>query len=405
MPPLPYFRHVSTKASNVLSHVWGFVEAEQKIKSLVRDILNRVDNLIQRHIPHASMVWDLEKGNIAYHQPLSVFEWQDFTQVPQFKQSAEDVADENKINEFYFNLLDKIRDVKPVMEMNVRSMLPPFGAHAIMAGDHHYYTFDKKYFRFAGECSYVLVADLLHQNFTLLVNYENYEGAIRKKSFSLVSGDRVIEIETNHFKVTVNGKKSELPLDVGPTFIRRQPSGLEIFDSRGFQMKCTLSPSICTVSVSGWYFGKLGGLLGTYDNEESNDMKTPDGQVLTEVSNFAHSWRVGNKVSQCRMKNFALEESQDVDVDGTCHQMLVDRNSPLRPCFSVVDPAVFVNMCKHDISRNINSASRTESMCTAIGAYVQECQKNQIDVWMPPTCGKANTIYFDTFILIYLNCL
>jgi len=390
MPPLPYFRFISGKLINTFATIWRFVEAEQRIKGLIRGILNKVDDLIQRNIPTASMVWELEKGNIEYHQPLRIFQWEDFTQMPQLQKSSEDAADVNQITEFYYSLLDTIRDTRPYLEWNMREILPPFGATATMAGDYHYLTFDKKYFRFAGECSYVLIADLLHQNFTLIANYETRGNTAHKKSYSLVTDNRQIEIDVDNFETTVDGRKAELPLEIGPTFVRREPSGLEIFDSRGFQMKCTLSPSVCSITVSGWYFGKLGGLLGTYDHEASNDMRTPDGQVLTDVANFAHSWRVGSNNKQCRMKNFAVEDSVgDVDLNGMCNELLVAKSSQYRPCFPVVDPTVYMEMCKHDVSRHKTNIQRQERVCSAVGAYVLECQRNGIDMWMPPACVKC----------------
>ncbi|CAG7820252.1 unnamed protein product [Allacma fusca] len=388
-PPFPYLRHVALKVKIVCDRVWSFIEAEQKIKELVTKAIQALDQLVRRNIPSSTLVWEVDKGQIEYHQPLVIIEWEDFNSLPAWKDSEQNAKEISQMNDFYYEIMDTFRNVKPAMDLDIRTILPPFGAHAVMAGDYHYFTFDKKYFRFSGECSYVLVADLLHKNFSLLVNYENRDGDIRKKSYSLVSGDRSIEIDTSNMKVSLDGRKSELPLEVGPTFIRRMPNGLEIFDTRGFQMTCSQTPAVCTITVSGWYFGKVGGLLGTYDNEEMNDLKTPDGQVVADVSNFAHSWRVGKNSGECRMKNLARDSPVAADVDGICSEHFDDMNSLLRPCFGKVDTAVFKDMCLYDTSRNLNKASRQESACTAISAYVAECQKNGVDVWLPPTCVRC----------------
>jgi len=52
------------------------------------------------------------------------------------------------------------------------SLLPPYGATALLLGNEHYVTFDGRVYDFAGECSYVLAADFLRHKFTVLVNYE-----------------------------------------------------------------------------------------------------------------------------------------------------------------------------------------------------------------------------------------
>lgn len=387
MPPMPYVRYVAINLSNFGAGFWKFVEAEERIRDLVGDILDKVNNLIQRHFPLTKLTVEVEKGHLEYHQPLTFLEWQDFTHLPKWKVPENDEEDISQINEIYYSLLDTLRTTQPFREVDFRKMLPPFGSNALMAGDYHYLTFDKKYFRFAGECSYILVADLVNQNFTLAANYENVNGNIRKKSYSLMTGDKVIEFDTKNLKVTLDGRKMELPLEVGTTFIRRQSSALEIFDKRGFKMQCSMNGDTCTVSVSGWYFGKLGGLLGTYDNEPNNDFKTPDGQIV-DVATFAHSWRVGSKSGQCRMRNFAREFPHYEDADGICHEHLTSLNSQLRVCFNEVATAPFVEMCKYDTTMNLNSVFRREAACTALSAYVTQCQHNGVDLWLPPTCGK-----------------
>ena len=47
-----------------------------------------------------------------------------------------------------------------------------------------------------------------------------------------------------------------------------------------------------SVTISGWYFGKTGGLLGIYDNEPSNDWMTPERDVVDDIKTFATSWQV-----------------------------------------------------------------------------------------------------------------
>jgi hypothetical protein len=388
-PPLPYIRHVLYNLDTAFEKFWETIEIEQRIKNLLRASLRNVDGLIHRYIPAGSFNYDEDRGIIEYDQSLGAITWKDFMQLPGFKASEEDKQDVNQLTNFYYQVLDKIESLKPLMNMNIRSILPPFGSYALMAGDHHYFTFDKKYFRFSGECSYLLVGDMYaDQNaFSLIANYEIRDGTSRKKSYTIVSNDHVINIDISNFKVMVDSKKVELPLQVGAVLIRRHQTGLEIYDTRGFQMKCSLHPSVCTVWISGWHFGKVAGLLGTYDNEPVNDLQNPEGQVVADVTAFAYTWRVGKNSGMCRMKNFAKDETEPNDIDGMCHDLLMNRSSPLRPCFNTVDTHIYMEMCKYDVSRNMNSANRAQAACSSMSAYVAECQKNSVDVWMPPTCG------------------
>ena len=160
-----------------------------------------------------------------------------------------------------------------------------------------------------------------------------------------------------------------------------------LFRSRGFQIQCSHSPSVCSISVSGWYFGKLAGLLGTYDNEPSNDFRRSDGRIVHDVAAFAYSWRAGSNSGQCRPKSYVREFSEYQDLDGICKEYLTNINSPFRPCFNEVPPQPFIDMCKYDVTANRNSVYRQDSACTAINAYVTECQRNKVDLWAPTICG------------------
>lgn len=46
---------------------------------------------------------------------------------------------------------------------------------------------------------------------------------------------------------------------------------------------------------AGWYYGKTAGLLGTYDNEPSNDFTTIDRSVAERPEQLADGWTVGTK--------------------------------------------------------------------------------------------------------------
>ena len=59
-------------------------------------------------------------------------------------------------------------------------------------------------------------------------------------------------------------------------------------------------------TISGWYFGKTGGLLGIYDNEPSNDWMTPQREVVDDIKTFATSWQVVIIILPCSMYQIRL---------------------------------------------------------------------------------------------------
>lgn len=90
----------------------------------------------------------------------------------------------------------------------------------MLAGKQHYMTFDKLFYNFAGECSYLLAQDLLDGNFSVIVNYEKKHSDVVKKSIVVNLDDKQIEI-TPTFKVLIDDKKIELPQQVIATLIIR----------------------------------------------------------------------------------------------------------------------------------------------------------------------------------------
>jgi len=52
------------------------------------------------------------------------------------------------------------------------------------------------------------------------------------------------------------------------------------------------------IVMNGFYFGKTNGLLGSYDNEPSNDMVTSFGKPIDEADRYVKTWEVGT--SRCR---------------------------------------------------------------------------------------------------------
>ncbi len=61
-------------------------------------------------------------------------------------------------------------------------------------------TFDKRFYEFSGECSYVLARDFIDGNFSVIVNYDSVGRTMTKKSITVMVDGKQIEIFPN-FKV------------------------------------------------------------------------------------------------------------------------------------------------------------------------------------------------------------
>lgn len=97
------------------------------------------------------------------------------------------------------------------------------------------------------------------------------------------------------------GAPVELPSTVGNMKVSEDNNGvITISNDNHFTIVYDTSIDHITVKINGWYYGKTGGLLGVYDNEQSNDLMTPFGKTLekNDVDRFAKTWEIGT--ARCR---------------------------------------------------------------------------------------------------------
>ena len=261
-----------------------------------------------------------------------------------------------------------------------------FAAHATISGNQHYMTFDKRFFEFAGECSYLLARDFIDGQFSVVVNYDNVGGQVVKKSITVASGSKNIEIFPN-FKVNADGAQTELPIVAGNTYISREGNYIKVINENGMKVICDLPHDRCTLEVTGWYYGKTGGLLGTYDNEPMNDFTTPERTRATTPEELANSWTVGRR---CQVRNHAIHVDEISDNRRTelCAKYFRDQSSPFRKCFKQVDNEAFMHMCLDEMPTNINRMVRDEDVCDVASFYVSECKYLGVPLSMPSPCGK-----------------
>lgn len=208
-----------------------------------------------------------------------------------------------------------------------------------------------------------------------------------KKSITVVIEGRHIEIGSNKH-ITVDGQRVELPVAVDrQTWIKHTGERIVVHSEHGIEVECILHYDICTIELSGWYFGKTGGMLGTFDYEPSNDFSFPNGTVAHTIEAFANSWHVGS--AQCHSVNHATdatyssareEESQASD-NNQCAAYFEDQLSPLRRCFSRVEPDPFYQMCLMEPANNTG-------VCLSVAAYVSQCRIAGVDIWIPHKCGE-----------------
>jgi hypothetical protein len=85
----------------------------------------------------------------------------------------------------------------------------------------------------------------------------------------------------------VNGQTVEVnadsPVDAGSFHVERKGDWVVVSGKQGVKLGCASSLDVCAVKVNGFYHGKVMGLLGKFNQEEFDDMSTPEGEVIYQL--------------------------------------------------------------------------------------------------------------------------
>ncbi|XP_070564132.1 uncharacterized protein [Ptychodera flava] len=356
---------------------WNYWQVENSTKELYHRSINTTMRLIgelKEELKSKYILFQPENGNIFITIPLPLKQ-HSFDTLPDIR---------GTYLEMFYNVdvMDMYYRYKP--SMDVWDWIPPHKSHAMVAGLQHYMTFDKKFYEFAGACSYIVARDFIDGNFSVVVNYDRDSDEPIKNSLTVISQDREIEIQPD-FEVKMDDTTVELPIQHRNTTITREGSTIRVHNTNGVTVICNLPRDVCTVEVSGWYFHKTAGLAGTYNNEPSDDFLTSDGSVADNAENLARSWEVGKQCSDHRNRIRNCDNISESPRAEMCNKLFMNDASPLRKCFGVVDPLAFREMCLNDLC-NGNEVETEELPCNSAAAYVSECKMRGVPMYMPKTC-------------------
>jgi len=377
---------------------WNYLDIPGEVAKLVKEAQIRRERFwrIIKENKSALIVWDEAKGKLEFDVeiPIALKQLATLPTIDDLlarldNAKREIVANMPKISwtfmDYYYYWMPR--------STNAVDMIPPFTATGIVAGNQHYFTFDGSFVEFAGDCSYVLARDFVDGKFTVIANYRRTKAGPKRNSITVMTGGKNVEI-FNTFKTVVDRDVTELPLNLPEATVRRAGQDQVIVESKkGMTVTCHMKTEICTVAISGWYFGKTGGLLGTYDYEPSTDMTNPMGKRLEDVERFANTWEVAKTCSD--KTNYAKKFHAVANIKSTaayhiCADLFIADSSVLRPAFRNLDATPFMNMCVNDVFEWQNHPDATNMMlkksCTATAAYIAEAKLRGIMLEAPAHC-------------------
>ncbi|XP_052061384.1 apolipophorins-like [Mytilus californianus] len=379
---------------------WAYKQwnIERTIKGYLIELYNEFQTYIKEDIANLKFLhWDKnriiafdpENGNVEFEiylptpadtlESLPRFNFHKY--VGRFDRAIKKIDNLDLPKMFDFSFWDFYYKYKP--SWNPRDWVPPFDTFALVAGDQHFITFDQRQIDFGGRCSYILAKDMVDNQFTVIMNY-NGKRRPGMKSLLVLAEGKSVEIAPD-FSVKLDNRPTELPIKYQKLSVIRDGNLIQVNTGRGLVISGNLANQHIAFVLSGWYFGKVGGMLGSYDNEQYDDMIDRDGQVSNDVNVMAQTWEVGNR---CRnpaniISEVRIEEGQKGFMK--CSKLFVNSDSTLRPCFRVVEPAYFMKVCMAEMQTSKGDG------CNAVSAYVKLCRQNDVMLWEPKTCITCET--------------
>lgn len=200
-----------------------------------------------------------------------------------------------------------------------------------------------------------------------------------------------IDISSDAIRIGRNLTTS-LPAKVGDLVIYRDADILTLESSKGFVLQCNLQFDVCVLELSGWYFGKTAGILGTMNNEYYDDLTKSDMKLAQNKDEFVNSWALPQCQESLQSPNATLVEMRATrELREMCDTFFKSKSSYFSSCFPVVNAQPFYDMCldlgTHSLSNFIDEKKPiVKGACTSALAYIEACEIEKTPMRVPDSC-------------------
>ncbi|XP_063076045.1 uncharacterized protein LOC134466078 [Engraulis encrasicolus] len=275
--------------------------------------------------------------------------------------------------------LGRMNPAAELYHLKRRLIDSPFNHQAVLVADEFAVSFDGHLYEVPASCALMLASDASGGSFSVLLS----PGAKSQRTLVLRMNNSSVAIHSNG-QVQVDCRVTHPPYRHNGVTIQRDIQLIKVSNDRGLFVSCDPQQSVCTVTLDGWLHGVSTGLLGTNDNEATNDFTRPDGFLAADLAEFSQSWQVE---PQC--PNEAPEKAwlcQNVTSDpSSCSALFSSPDSPLSSCFRVVDPSQFLAVCERSGCHSVEPPRGAS--CKLAKAYVLVCRRNYIPLEAPAQCA------------------
>lgn len=373
-------------------------------KKLARITQNALETEDVYREAKTKFIFDPNSGKIEWEQKLPV-SWHAFNETPQFEEIPE-YKFINDVQTFLFGSKNSSWNFYYGIILNEpQNLVPPFKAHALLVGSRHIITFDKTSLEFDAsefseslddQCSYLLAHDFIEGQFTIVLKPSSVSLDSRNfmsKTLAIESNNSHIEIELGNplGAIKIGDQPTTLlPTTSGDFLITRELNVVTVTSRLGFKVQCNLEFDVCHFEMSGWYFGKIAGVLGTMNNENFDDLTTSDNEIIENKEKFIESWITKGSRHESNTTTTTIEGEFHEGLLRNCDTFFKQqKTSYFTNCFLTVNPHPFYEMCIQlgNLPRyQTSSKTMEQASCTSAIAYIDACAGQNIPLRIPDTC-------------------
>nr|XP_033329599.1 apolipophorins [Megalopta genalis] len=282
-------------------------------------------------------------------------------------------------------LMDLYYAYRPTLYLS--DIIPPFSKAGVVTDGGHFFTFDGRHLTLPGTCSYILAQDMQDGNFSVVANFNH--GSLA--SLSITAPEESMTLKSNG-NILVNNKRADFPASTENLHAYLEYPFGSVKSDYGVRITCTRkAPMVCAVRVSGFYHGRMRGLLGDGNNEPYDDFTLPSGKIAESGTDFGNAYKLKGDCPAAT----AVEHKDRAPV---CTDYFIGQSSTLKSCFKYVNPSQYREACDHAVA-----ADPAYGACLIATAYHYACYSAGIKTTsVPPPCANcqvgASTIGIgDTF--------
>lgn len=271
-------------------------------------------------------------------------------------------------------------------------------------GDPHYITFDGLYYSYQGNCTYVLVKEIIPTVDDFGIYIDNYHCDVNDK----VSCPRTLIVRHETQEVLIKTVRL-IPMDVQVQVNRQTVAlpykkyGVEVYES-GINYMVDIPQLGVQVSYNGLYFSirlpynlfgnNTQGQCGTCTNDTSDDCILPSGEIISDCEIAADEWIVNDPTKpHCPHHGLTTKRpaitTPGINVPKNCTgspicKLIMD--SLFSQCHASVPPKHYYEACLFDSCFVPNSSLE----CASVLAYASLCSQEGVCIdWRGHTNGTC----------------